>query len=206
MYAVNAMPRSRSLTLEQIAEAALAVIDDDGLAALSMRTAARRLGVGTMSLYRYVSDRAQLEELVVGRVLNVMDTGTPRGSAPRRLAVLAERVRSAAAGHPAVVPLLLVHRHRVPATLAWGETVLSVLTDMGFTGRRRVIAFRTVLAYVFGALQVDHYGPLAGEGTRALARLSEYPLLGQTATQAAQVTSEEEFRRGFEIVVRGLTR
>ncbi|KUI26937.1 TetR/AcrR family transcriptional regulator [Mycobacterium sp. GA-2829] len=198
------MPRPRSLTSEQIADAALAVVDDDGLPALSMRTVARRLDVGTMSLYRYVTDRAQLEQLVVGRVLSAMADGMPRGAPPRRLAALAERVRAAAAGHPAVVPLLLVHRHRVPASLAWGEAVLEVLTDAGLTGRRRVIAFRAVLAYVFGALEVAHFGPLAGEGTRAIARQQEYPLLARAATQAAQVTPEEEFRRGFEIVVRGL--
>ncbi|KUI25140.1 transcriptional regulator [Mycobacterium sp. IS-1742] len=198
------MPRPRSLSSTQVAEAALALIDDEGLPSLSMRTVARRLGVGTMSLYRYVSDRAQLEELVVNQVLSGLDTGLPRGSAGRRLAVLAERVRSAAARHPAAVPLLLVHRHRVPASLDWGETVLGVLTDAGVTGRRRVLAFRAVLAYVFGALEVDHYGPLAGEGTRILAQLDEYPLLRQTATQAADVPPEEEFGRGFEILLRGL--
>ncbi|TFV56508.1 TetR family transcriptional regulator [Mycobacterium sp. PS03-16] len=200
------MPRPRSLTPQQIADAALAVADGDGLAALSMRTVARRLGVGTMSLYRYVADRVELEALVVDRVLAGIDLTVSRGSPGRRVATLAERVRTAVAAHPAVIPLLLIHRHRTPASLQWGEAVLAVLTDAGFAGRRRVLAFRAILAYVFGALEVEHFASLAGAGTRALASLSDedFPLLARTAVDAAQLTADEEFRRGIDIVLRGL--
>ena len=134
-----------------------------------MRTVAKQLGIGAMSLYRYVFDRDQLEELVVELVLGAVDISAPRGSAGRKLAVLADRVRVAVSEHPAVVPLLLIHRHRALSSLRWGEAVLTVLADAGFTGKRRVIAFRAVLGYVFGALQVERFGPLSGMGTRALA-------------------------------------
>ncbi|PRX49888.1 TetR family transcriptional regulator [Prauserella shujinwangii] len=200
------MPRPRSLTLTQIAAAALAVVDRDGLAAVSMRTVAGELGMGTMSLYRYVSDRSQLEELVVDLVLRAVDLHVPRGGPAKRLGVLADRVRVAVSGHPGVVPLLLTHRHRSPSSRRWGETVLAVLTDAGLTGEQRVIAFRTILGYVFGALQVAHFGPLSGPGTAALAALppEEFPILAETAADAATIPPEEEFRRGFAIVLRGL--
>jgi AcrR family transcriptional regulator len=200
------MPRPRSLSPAQIAAAALAVIDADGLDALSMRTVARQLDMGTMSLYRYVSDRRQLEELVVDLVLKAADVSLPHASAGRKLAVLADQVRVAVSEHPAVVPLLLIHRHRSPSSLRWGETVLNVLADAGFTGKRRMIAFRAVLAYIFGALQVEHFGPLAGAGTAALAELppEEFPMLAQTAGQAQAIPPVEEFRRGFAILLRGL--
>ncbi|MGV0851035.1 TetR/AcrR family transcriptional regulator [Mycolicibacterium phlei] len=200
------MPRPRSLTHRQIAAAALEVVDTDGLAALSMRTVARRLDIGTMSLYRYVADRDGLEALVVDHVLETVDLRVPSGSARHRISVLAERVRGAAVQHPAVVPLVLAHRHRTPASMRWGEVVLRVLADAGYTGKRRVYAFRALLAYVFGALEVDHYSPLAGPGTRALADLpaDEFPLLSQTATAAHGISAADEFRRGLEIVLRGL--
>jgi AcrR family transcriptional regulator len=200
------MPRPPSLTRTQIAAAALDVIDRDGLDALSMRMVARRLGIGAMSLYRYVSDRGQLEELVVELVLGAVDVNLPRASAARKLAVLADRVRAAVGEHPAVVPLLLTHRHRSVSSLRWGETVLGVLAAAGFTGKRRVIAFRAVLGYVFGALQVEHFSPLCGAGTEALAKLpvDEFPILSETAARAKTVGQEEEFRRGFAILLRGL--
>ena len=200
------MPRPRSLTPDQIAAAALAVIDRDGLDALSMRTVARQLGIGAMSLYRYVTDRDQLEELVVDLVLGAVDISLPRASARRKLAVLADRVRVAVSEHPAVVPLLLIHRHRALSSLRWGEAVLTVLAGAGFTGKRRVIAFRAVLGYVFGALQVEHFSPLSGMGTRALAALpaEEFPVLSETAARARTVAPEDEFRQGFAILLRGL--
>lgn len=192
--------------MAQIATAALAVVDEGGLDELSMRAVAKRLRIGTMSLYRYVSDRAHLELVVVDLVLGAVEVDVPRGGAAHRLAVLAERVRVAVANHPAVAPLLLVHRHRSESSLRWGEAVLSVLTDAGYRGTRRVIAFRAVLAQVFGALEVAHHAPLSGPGTRALAQLpdSEFPLLAQTAGHAGEVSPEGEFRRGFEVLLRGL--
>ncbi|AKS34892.1 TetR/AcrR family transcriptional regulator [Mycolicibacterium goodii] len=200
------MPRQRSLSRPQIAAAALEVVDADGLAALSMRTVARRLGIGTMSLYRYVADRAELEAMVVDLVLEAVDLSVPGGSARHRILVLAERVRDATTHHPAVVPLMLAHRHHVPASMRWGEVVLGVLADAGYTGKRRVYAFRALLAHVFGALEVAHHSPLSGPGTQALAELpaEKFPMLSETATVARGVSADDEFRRGLEIVLRGL--
>jgi AcrR family transcriptional regulator len=200
------MPRPRSLTTGQIAAAALAVIDGQGLAALSMRTVAKELDIGAMSLYRYVSDRRQLEELVVDRVLRAVDVRPPRGSAERKLTVLADRVRLAAAEHPAVVPLLMGHRHRCPSSLRWGESVLGVLDDAGLTGKRRVLAFRAILGYVFGAVQLEHFGALSGAGTTVIAELprDEFPMLTESAADAKGVPPEEEFLGGLKILLRGL--
>ncbi|MGV0813828.1 TetR/AcrR family transcriptional regulator C-terminal domain-containing protein [Mycolicibacterium boenickei] len=200
------MPRPRSLTQTQVAAAALAVVDADGLAGLSMRAVAGRLGLGAMSLYRYVADRDELEAMVVDLVLDEVDPAPPRGSARRQLTELAERVRITAARHPAAVPLLLMHRHRSPASLRWAEAVLGVLTAAGYGGKRRVYAFRALLAYIFGAVEIEMLGSLTGPGTRVLASLSadEYPLLSETAAVAHGIQPDEEFRRGFEILLRAL--
>lgn len=205
LYA-NGVPRPRSFSQAQVAAAALAVVDAHGLAGLSMRTVARRLGIATMSLYRYVADRDELEVMMVDLLLGEVDLEVPRGSASHRLTVLAERVRDTVERHPAVVPLLLTHRHRVPTSLRWGEAVLGVLTDAGCTGKRRVYAFRAVLAYVFGALEVERFGALGGAGTHELAQLpaGQYPLLSETATLAGGIGPREEFRGGLEVLLRGL--
>lgn len=201
------MPRRRSLTNAAIAAAALAVIDRDGAAGLSMRAVAAELGVGTMSLYRYVSDRQELERLVVDLVLAAVDTSQARRLPWQdRVAELAERARAAIAAHPAVIPLLLAHRHTAPNSWRWSEAVLAALTQAGLTGRRRVIALRCLVAYVTGALQAQYLGPLAGPGTIALAELSpaSYPLLAETATYARDVPPQQEFRQGLDIVLQGL--
>lgn len=55
------------LSLERVVQAAIAVADDEGMAALAMRRVADRLGVGVMTLYRYVPGKAVLVD-VAGRV------------------------------------------------------------------------------------------------------------------------------------------
>ena len=202
------MPRPRSLTSATIASAALAVIDNEGIAGLSMRAVAAQLGIGTMSLYRYVRDREELELLVVDLVLAGVETGQERRLPwQRRLTELAESARRAVAAHPAVIPLVLTHRHAAPNSWRWGEAILGALTDGGFTGQQRVIAFRCLLAYIVGALQAEYLGPLSGPGTTALAALASagYPLLAETAGCAADVPPEQEFGQGLDIILRGLS-
>jgi AcrR family transcriptional regulator len=60
-------PRPR-LTLEAIVDRAVAVADAEGLDAVSMRRVATELGVGTMSLYRYLPGKAELLDLMLERV------------------------------------------------------------------------------------------------------------------------------------------
>jgi AcrR family transcriptional regulator len=200
------MPRPRTLTTVQIATAALEVVDQQGLDVLSMRTVAQHLGVAAMSLYRYVADRDELERQMVDLVLGQVDSRLPRGSGGHQIIVLAERVRALALQHPALVPLLLIHRHRSPVSVRWGENVLEVLTREGLAGVDRVHAFRAILAYIFGAVQAQQLGPLDGPETATLAALpvAEYPMLVATAADAVTVDAEAEFRGGLKIVLRGL--
>jgi AcrR family transcriptional regulator len=201
------MPRPRSLTQAGIAAAALAVIDRDGLAALSMRAVAAQLGVATMSLYRYVTDREQLEGLVVDLVVSGVDLAPPPGvSWQRKVTALVERIRDAVGAHPELVPLTVVHRHTSDGVLRWAEAVLGVLTSAGFAGRQRVVALRSVLRYMIGSIQLEHLGPLSGPATRLAADLpaGQYPLLAETARQALEVSAVDEFRHGLVVLLNGL--
>jgi AcrR family transcriptional regulator len=201
------VPRRRSLTPRAIAAAALRIVDRDGLALLSMRAVADELGVGAMSLYRYVEGRDELEGLVVEEVLREVDTEVPAEMAWRaRVTTLADRVRSAVRLHPGVLPLLLTRRHRSESSIRWGEAVMRALADGGFEGKDRALAFRALLSYLIGAVQVEHFGPLSGPGTAALARLppAQFPFLSDTARHAQRIDSRQEFLSGLEAVLAGL--
>lgn len=198
------MPRPRSLTPDRIATATLAVIDRDGTGALTMRAVAKELGMATMSLYRYVTDKDELETLVVDHVLSGVNPAVPPGGWQERITELLSRLRGEVLAHSAVVPLLLRHRHSVPSSLVLIEATLAILTDAGFTGQRRVLAQRTVIAYLFGMLQNEHHGPLPGAGTAVMAAQEQFPLLAETAAEARNVTGDTEFHRGLAVVLRGL--
>ncbi|XVV04469.1 TetR/AcrR family transcriptional regulator C-terminal domain-containing protein [Actinosynnema sp. CA-248983] len=196
------MPRPKSLTPEALAAAALAVVDRDGLPALSMRAVAQELGMGTMSLYRYVREKTELEALVVDLILSTVDVEPPEAPWRQQVNVLMRRVRDAVAAHPNAIVLTMTHRHRSPAISRWSEAVLEVLAANGFSGPRRVVALRCLLSYLIGAVQLEHLGPLSGPGTAAMAANAEFPLLAETARAARAV--DDGFARGLEVVLRGL--
>jgi AcrR family transcriptional regulator len=201
------MPRPRSLASTDIANAALQVIDRDGLASLSMRTTAAELGVGTMSLYRYIQDREALERLVVDQVLTEVDTELPPDTPwQQQITCLAERIRHVVSVHPSIVPLLMLHRHTSVGVKCFAEVFLRGLKEGGFIGAQRVIALRTLLSYLAGALQAQHFGALDGPATRAIANMqpAKYPLLVDTAQVALRISPDEEFRSGIAIILLGL--
>lgn len=201
------MPRPRSLSPDRLAGAALAVLDRDGALSLSMRAVAAELHMSTMGLYRYVADRDELECLVVDHLLRDLDLDLPvKGPWREDLAELARRGCAAVLRHPAAIPLVVSHRQVSPHALRWSEAMLAVLAEAGLEGADRVIAFRALLAYIFGALQLQTYGPLTGAGTRALAELpaDRFPHLADTAMVAGGLDPEQEFRAGIELLLRGL--
>ena len=59
----------RPLTRDAIVEAALAVLDRDGLSGLSMRRLAQELGAGAASLYWHVGNKEELLSLMLDRIV-----------------------------------------------------------------------------------------------------------------------------------------
>lgn len=174
-----------------------------------MRAVAAELHMSTMGLYRYVADRDELERLVVDLVLADLDLDAPADWPwAKRVAELAHRAREAVARHPAAIPLLLSHRQDSVNSLRWGEAVLTVFAEAGFGDVERAMAFRTLMSYVLGAMQVQTYGPLDGAGTKVLADLppDRFPQLALVARAASRIDPRDEFAAGLEAVLRGLRR
>jgi AcrR family transcriptional regulator len=68
-------PRQRALSRELITDAALAIVDREGLDALTMRSVAQALGTGAASLYAHVASKDELVELLVERVIGEVEFG-----------------------------------------------------------------------------------------------------------------------------------
>jgi AcrR family transcriptional regulator len=201
------MPRPRSLDYETITTAALVVIDREDLAALSMRAVATQLGVGTMSLYRYVTGREEIERLIADRVFRAADIPTPRrASWQRQVRELSEAMRTAISAHVSVIPLLLVYFPSSPNAWRWLEEMLRALTKAGFSAKERVTAVRALQAYLIGSVQSEYLNSLTGDSTKALASMpaDEYPLIVETARSALSGKPDDEFAQGLTVVLRGL--
>jgi len=91
--------RRARLTREEIARSALALADEEGIEAVSMRRVAAILGVGTMSLYHYVRTKAELVELMGDAML--AEVLIPEGELPAqwRSALRAIATRTVASFH-----------------------------------------------------------------------------------------------------------
>jgi AcrR family transcriptional regulator len=206
--------RPAKFTREQLQRAALALVDAHGLAGLTMRALASELGTGAMTLYNYVSQREELELLVVEAVI-----GEARWTPDDNLAwyeeleaisvVLWRSIRT----HPHVIPLILTRRSRSPAVFGVTEALLRTLARGGHTGYGLLIAFRAVSALIMGAAQAELAGPLtlqAGESaSETIARFQalpedRFPHLIEVATAASASDAETEFRAGLAILIDGL--
>ena len=96
------VPRN-TLSRAAVVDAALAMIDRDGLDAVTMPKLAQHLGVGTMSLYRHVSDKDDLIAAVAEQVMGGVDVPDgPVDDWQGRVVGYLRALRDAAITHPAL--------------------------------------------------------------------------------------------------------
>ncbi|GAA2515757.1 TetR/AcrR family transcriptional regulator [Winogradskya humida] len=97
---------ARALDHRMIVEAAIAIADEEGLDALSMRRIGSRMGHSAMALYRHVGNKTDLIELMYDDVLGELDlTGGPRGDWRARLSALIHDYRRLHHRHPWIIGL-----------------------------------------------------------------------------------------------------
>ena len=144
------------LTREAIAEAALALIDADGLDALSMRRLGGALGVEAMALYHHFQNKGKLLDAVMGRLLDEAELPA-RGSMPplARIRRFAESYRRIAIHHPHAFILLTYRRFNTERTFELYESVLEALADLDFAPALAARFFRLLGYYVGGAGLAD---------------------------------------------------
>jgi AcrR family transcriptional regulator len=91
----------RTLDYRAITTAAIALADEDGVDAVSMRKVAGRMDHSPMSLYRHIGSKDDLTELMYDAVLGELDlTGIPSGSWRADVARLAREMRRLHHAHP----------------------------------------------------------------------------------------------------------
>src|SRR5215468_11200214 len=114
-------PRARR-ELDRIVAAAVVLADREGLDALSMRRLAVELGTGTTTLYRYVTGRDELLELMVDAVNGSDGVVTGKPAAWRDgLALVAREARGRFLAHPWLASQLVARPTIGPNTLLGAE-------------------------------------------------------------------------------------
>ncbi|OLF19466.1 TetR/AcrR family transcriptional regulator [Actinophytocola xanthii] len=158
--------RKPGMTLEAIVAAAIEVADAEGLDGLSMRRVADALGVGTMSLYRYVPSKAELHDLMLDSVLG-QDSPSELGADGWR-AGLERFARGSLEGyraHPWLLRASLTRGAIGPNQAAALEALLAVLEETGLPGGERMAVVELVAGYVRGAAQREAEALAAQRGS-----------------------------------------
>jgi AcrR family transcriptional regulator len=117
----------------EILDAAIALADADGLASLTLRAVAQRVGVTAMALYGYFPDKDRLLDAMADRVIAEVSSVPLPGLAGwrDRLLALAEQARVMAREHPSVMQYLFTRPAETPHTLRAVEFVYQALLDAG---------------------------------------------------------------------------
>jgi AcrR family transcriptional regulator len=116
---------------QRILDAALAIADEAGLNAVTMRAVAARIGVTAMALYPYVRSKEDLLDGLVGRLLGELSLPDPAKPWPERLREIARSARATARRHPAVMPLLFARPAVTPDAVRVVDAIYQALMDAG---------------------------------------------------------------------------
>lgn len=197
------------LTRSAICEAALAVIDRDGITAVSMRSVSGLLSVDAKSLYHHVAGKDDLLDSVAEHLLGQLRAPEPTGDLRTDLRALAHEFRRATLAHPEAAGLVLTRQLSTLTGLAPTDTVLSVLRRAGADAEHAVRLVRVLVAALIGMLLREvSAGPTFGsEDPEDIARRqhdlenSGLPEVVACAPYLARYDREAEFDAGLDLMV-----
>lgn len=145
------------LSLEEIIEAAIGLADHEGIDALSMRRLAQELGVGTMSLYRYVPSKKELLDLMLDAVVG---PSLERCSAPARgwrefLTATAHEGRKMYLGHPWALQTNWSRPVLGPSSVADLELFMSGVNGLPLSDQEKMSLVTALDSYVLGTVRQE---------------------------------------------------
>lgn len=187
---------------DAIVTAAITLADAEGIAAVSMRAVAIALGTSAGALYRYLSSRDDLLDLMTDRVLGELRP-YPRadGDWLDTMLLLARGQLSLYRRHPWLLDV--IHRTSVgPQTLAWFDTCLRVLEPVrcAVTAKFEAIAMMTGVVSLFARSEAT-----SRSFTFAGIDLASYPHLATAFSQPSGPAAQNDlFDRALRILLTGL--
>ncbi|MCX4524603.1 MULTISPECIES: TetR/AcrR family transcriptional regulator [unclassified Streptomyces] len=219
----------QGLTVDAVVRAAIGLADEEGLAALTMRALAQRLGVTPMTVYTYVPGKAELLDLMLDEAYRTMERqaeaeaepGEPGAGEAWRAKVtrVAEENRALLVRHPWIADLAVTRPPLGPGVIGKYEHELAAFDGIGLTDTEMDAALTHLLGFV-------HAGALAAADTAAHnARQSDedwwavsaplleramdperYPLAGRVGSSVGAYSPDTVWAFGLRCVLDGLAR
>jgi AcrR family transcriptional regulator len=202
-----------SLSRGAILDGAVAVLDERGPAALTMRALADRLGVRPMALYTYFASKDELLDAARDHILRDLDSHPGAGAWDDRLRAVGLALYRLLVAHPALIHLFATRPLAGHEAAQATEAHLRVLRDAGFDRVTAARAHLTLLHHVLGSatwdvrLNVGRDAESRRRRREALRAMSStgYPTLVDLAPELVnQAAGEQQFLFGLETILAGL--
>lgn len=198
------MPGPRKLSREKIFEAAIELLDEEGLDALTMRRLGERLGVEAMSLYNHVRNKAELFDGIHDALLGTMHPHFGNFDPAEDMRSLAHAFREMLRAHPNALTIFATRAARGEHALQQVEDGLTVLERMGLPPDRALAIFQVVFAFVVGHALYT-FGHAADGDPIDYASLPEtFPHVRRLAYVLPVRNLDAEFELGLETIIAGL--
>jgi AcrR family transcriptional regulator len=201
-----------AMSVRRIAATAVEIADADGLEAASMAGVAKRLGFTTMSLYRYVDSKADLQMAMVDEALGPPPEISRRLGWRNQLATWAEAEAARLGAHPWVLEVRLGSPPLGPHTLAWTDLGLQILGRAGLSPDRAASTLLFVDGYVrqqiLLGLQYADGGAGWADRLRQVIPTGSLPALTQALEEGvfdddSSDFPHDEFRFGLDLILDG---
>jgi AcrR family transcriptional regulator len=204
----------KPLSRARVLQAAVALADETGLEAFSMRALAQELGVVPMALYKHVANKDELLDGMVDIVFSEIELPSAdldwRSAMRRR----ASSTREALKRHSWAIGVM-ESRHPGPAGLRNHNAVMGCLREAGFSFKMAIHAYSVQDAYIYGfALQErdtgfetpDSAGEAAQRRAETIGAFDDYPYLVEIATKLPESGFDNavEFAWGLDLILDGL--
>ncbi len=139
------------LTREAVIDAAVAIVEAEGLAALSMRALCEKLDVAVTSIYWHVGNKEALLDALIERMSGTIVTARPTGRSPvQRVVSVARSMARSVESHGELIGVAN-QRGRIGLVFAPVRRTLAVeLAAAGLRGERLADAVNTIMQYVTG--------------------------------------------------------
>jgi len=213
----HAAARRAPLSRDQVLQAAVALADEGGVAALSMRKLGQVLGVEAMSLYNHVAGKADLLDGMIDVVFSEIGLPPAVGGWKSAMRARALSARAVLGRHRWAIGLMESRKSPGPATLRHHDAVLGCLRGAGFSVELTAHAYSLLDSYIYGfALQEASLPFGTPEETAQVTKdiagqmpADEYPHLAELATVHILQPGYQygsEFQIGLDLILDALER
>lgn len=187
----------RSLTQQQVVDAAFDMIDTHGYAKFSMRALAEKLGMGTMSIYTYVPSKQQLLFLVIQKMTDEYDNAPVPGEYwEDTLHRTCESLLRANLRHPNIRIMLLKTQLNPPQQHQ--KSVYYLHTDQGMPLEVYEVMYGVLRSFLTGFIDVA-----AKRQLELIAQGDDANMGGEWSRISANDTELERFRQGIDFIIAG---